>query len=311
MSLEALNQFVLDQVLNEEPEKKQIALLGTFPAAWTPQSPAPASSVSDRLRAIVRIEKTAISSSFSFSQVSDASLTQSTDIYSWLALWLKPTSDSLGDAKVDIIFPATDDHVRKYSPQKSLLVRETPELYASITKPYIDAFPPERTKWVTKILDGESEQEAVLFNCPEYLILPDMKWDLHTLSSLYLVAISRDPTIRSLRDLRVEHVPLLKSIRDNAYEVVRNKWDMGPGSLRMWIHYQPSYYHFHVHIASTGYEGAGFGMAVGQAHLLDDVISLLESTADTGINIFSRMTLTYGLGEQHRLYEPMVNASLK
>jgi len=72
----------------------------------------------------------------------------------------------------------------------------------------------------------------------------------------------------------------------------------------MWIHYQPSYYHFHVHIANANYELSGMGMAVGQAHLLDDVISLLEVNP----NIFEVMTLTYGVGEHHGLYEPMKTA---
>lgn len=75
------------------------------------------------------------------------------------------------------------------------------------------------------------------------------------------------------------HLPLLHSIRANAYDVVQKKWGLGPGTLRMWIHYQPSYYHFHVHIANASYEGAGCGMAVGQAHLLEDVISLVRILA--------------------------------
>lgn len=68
-----------------------------------------------------------------------------------------------------------------------------------------------------------------------------MKWDLITISSLYLVAITQDRTIRSLRDLRKHHVGLLKSIRLEATRVVQAKWGLGNGSLRMFIHYQPSY----------------------------------------------------------------------
>lgn len=71
------------------------------------------------------------------------------------------------------------------------------------------------------------------------------------------------------------HLPLLRSIRAQAYDIVQKKWALGPGTLRMWLHYQPSYYHFHVHIANASYE-AGLGMAVGQAHLLEDVISLVR-----------------------------------
>lgn len=69
----------------------------------------------------------------------------------------------------------------------------------------------------------------------------------------------------------------------------------------------------------------GFGMAVGHAHLLDDIISLvrvlalvwwaflipkmqLELDPDDGPSILERMTLTYGLGEQHGLYPLLTGA---
>ena len=78
--------------------------------------------------------------------------------------------------------------------------------------------------------------------------------------------------------------------------------------------------HFHVHIVNAEYQGL-LGMTVGQAHLLDDIISLvrgtpspsppplsvsqLELSPDDGPCILARMTLTYGLGDQHGLHEAM------
>ena len=98
---------------------------------------------------------------------------------------------------------------------------------------------------VENILNGTSEVEKVLFRDPSpdsgYLILPDMKWDLKTLSSLYLVAISFNRSIRSLRDLKKAHLPMLKSIRREGAKTVHERWGLTPGSLRMFIHYQPSY----------------------------------------------------------------------
>ena len=74
-----------------------------------------------------------------------------------------------------------------------------------------------------------------------YVILPDMKWDLTTLSSLYLVAIAFNRSIRSLRDLTKAHLGMLTNIRREAARVVHERWGLAPGSLRMFIHYQPSY----------------------------------------------------------------------
>ena len=94
-------------------------------------------------------------------------------------------------------------------------------------------------------LSGKSEAEKVLHRAPSpdygYVILPDMKWDLITLQSLYLVAISSSSAIRSLRDLRKIHVPMLRSIRSEATRIVQEKWGLGAGTVRLFVHYQPSY----------------------------------------------------------------------
>jgi m7GpppX diphosphatase len=125
------------------------------------------------------------------------------------------------------------------------MIRETPELYDRIVKPYVAAFPLSRTQWVANILTGVSEADKILHRDPSpelgYVLLPDMKWDLTTVSSLYLVAIALSPTIRSLRDLTRVHLPMLYSIRDNAARIAHEKWHLGPGGLRMFVHYQPSY----------------------------------------------------------------------
>ena len=98
---------------------------------------------------------------------------------------------------------------------------------------------------VEDILAGKSEADKVLFKDPSpdfgYLVLPDMKWDLITVSSLYLVAITFSRTIHSLRDLRKVHLPMLRSIRSVGTRIVKERWGMEPGSVRFFVHYQPSY----------------------------------------------------------------------
>ncbi|KIM43029.1 hypothetical protein M413DRAFT_18208 [Hebeloma cylindrosporum] len=294
-SFSALSQFVFDRVLNEDPLTHSLIILGTLPSP----------DLDNRVRAIVRLEKTALNAADSSKFFGDngiiekVQLEESTDIYTWLFGWLG--EDRERDVKINVICPATDVHIRKYTRQDQIMVHETPALYEKYVKPYISAFPASRTTWVENILKGLSEQSKVLYSCPEFLILPDMKWDLKTIRSLYLVAIIQDRTIRSLRDLRKHHVDLLRSIRIEATRVVQAKWGLGNGSLRMFIHYQPSYYHFHVHIVNANYQG-GLGMTVGQGHLLDDIIALLELDTFEGPGIFERMTLTYGLGDQHGLF---------
>ncbi|KAG5638862.1 hypothetical protein H0H81_009415 [Sphagnurus paluster] len=309
INLEKLNRFRFERVINEDPLTHSLILLGSLPGH------SEVSSDGEHVAAIVKIERTALdpeNASDFFSDkglVKRVALEESTDIYTWLFGWLGEERER--DIKINIICPATQVHIRKYSKQDVFMVRETPKLYETIVKPYIAAFPPARTQWVENILLGLSEQEKVLYSSPEFLILPDMKWDLKTISSLYLLALVQDRSIRSLRDLRRKHVDLLNTIRCESEKVVYEKWGLGKGSLRMYIHYQPSYSedHFHVHIVNANQAGM-MGMSVGQAHLLDDVVSLLEIEPEGGLGIFEKMTLTYGLGDQHGLFDAMRDASL-
>jgi m7GpppX diphosphatase len=144
---------------------------------------------------------------------------------------------------------------------------------------------------VEDVLSGKSEADKVLYDDSDFVLLPDMKWDLKTLSALYLVAIVRDRTVKSLRDLRKVHLKVLKKIQTEAWRVVREKWAVKHGGVVLFVHYQPSYCecsdfsegdiliqlvdHFHVHIVNVNHYGH-MGMRVGQAHLLDDVISLVS-----------------------------------
>jgi m7GpppX diphosphatase len=80
-----------------------------------------------------------------------------------------------------------------------------------------------------------------------------MKWDLKTISSLYLVSIVKDRTIRSMRDLRKCHLGLLKDIRREAALIVYEKWGLGYGSLRIYVHYQPSYCKLGIDITLCSY----------------------------------------------------------
>ncbi|CDO73905.1 hypothetical protein BN946_scf185016.g62 [Trametes cinnabarina] len=274
----SLRQFRFERVLNEDPLTHALTLLGTLPVDGTSDARAPA---------VVRIEKTALTSDNAEQLVSqhlkDTKLLDNTDIYTWLLGWLNPSNER-PDVKINIVHPATEVHIRKYSRQEVAIVHETPQLFQRIVKPYIAAFPPSRTQWVENILNGVSEVEKVLFRDPSpehgYLILPDMKWDLATVSSLYLVAIAFNRNIRSLRDLNKSHLGMLKSIRREAARVAKERWGLGHGSLRMFIHYQPSYY-----IALTSTQ--------------------IECDPDEGPSILERMTFTYALGEQHGLYAPM------
>ncbi|GAN08627.1 actin polymerization protein Bzz1 [Mucor ambiguus] len=218
------------------------------------------------------------------------------NIYGWCMARLESRDP---DTRIKTIYPATDVHIAKYEAQSRVMLVETPEQYESITLPYIKSIPGKRTTWVHNILNGSAEADRVIFHDhdPEngFVILPDMKWDGRN-ETLYWVAISMRSDILSLRSLSSQHVGLLKRLREASYRLVKEKANLSPSQLRLFIHYQPSYYHFHVHITAVAFSDAP-GVVSGQAHLLDTVINNIELYPD----YYQKATIPFVIGEKHPL----------
>ncbi|KAL5637812.1 hypothetical protein ACGC1H_002172 [Rhizoctonia solani] len=304
INLDRLEQFRLDSVLNEDPLSHSISVLGTLPER---------DQEDKRIPAIVQVTKTPIAAEEIkaiqgvFGKLETIG---QNDIYYWVLGWLGEKRSP--DVKITIVENATEAHIRKFTKQSWTMVRESPQLYAEVVKPYISAFPPSRLQWVYNILSHESEADRILFEdpCPTegFIILPDLKWDGVTMSMFYIQAIVHTRDIHSLRDIRKQHLPMLRNIRKQGIKVAQEKYGLSAGQLRFFIHYQPSYYHFHVHIVTLELSGQA-NANVGMAHLLDDVIAMLELEPD-GLSdeqgTFARMTLTYNMGKQHALHDALV-----
>ncbi|XP_053179915.1 m7GpppX diphosphatase [Scomber japonicus] len=197
------------------------------------------------------------------------------DIYSTYRLQPPP---HLNEIKTTVVCPATEKHVKKYQRQESFLVEETGEDYKTITLPYIQkqSF---SVQWVLNILEKKAEADRIVFEDPDkdvgFVLLPDFKWDQKQVDDLYLIAITHQRNIKSLRDLTSDHLPLLQNIFQKGKEAILQRYNLPASKLRVYLHYQPSYYHLHVHFTKLGYEAPGCG--VERAHLLADVIQNLQA----------------------------------
>jgi m7GpppX diphosphatase len=181
------------------------------------------------------------------------------------------------------------------------MIEESYSMYEKVVKPVILSTPKETTTWVDNILAGVSEADKVIYNdqSPEtgFILLPDMKWDQSNLSTLYLQVLVR-PTIHSMRDLNDTHLPLLNNIKHWVPKVVLEKYGVDPSQIRMFFHYQPTYYRLHVHVTHIQFNSLK-GMTVGQAHLLDTVI---DNIANIDKGYYQKCTLHYALGDNHPIY---------
>ncbi|SCU85529.1 LANO_0C04544g1_1 [Lachancea nothofagi CBS 11611] len=233
----------------------------------------------------------------------------SNDIYYWGAGLLKQDLNRNPTAKINLVWPATPVHIRKFEVQSFHVIRETPEIYRKVVEPYIEEMTSEsRLKWVQNILYNGAESDRVVYKdfvegeAPKgFLILPDMKWDGVNLDALYLVALVFRSDIRSLRDLKPEHKPWLIEVLNKIRTVIPACYNYAihPDELRVFVHYQPSYYHFHIHIVNVKHSGLSDSIAAGKAILLEDIIEQLGFLGEDG---FAGRTITYVLGENHDLW---------
>lgn len=189
-----------------------------------------------------------------FSELSDLG---QNDIYTWLLAWfnrsgVKTAPKPDADVKMTLIRPATQVHIDKYSAQRKVMVYETSEMYTQKVLPWIESFPVSRIQWVYNILEHKKEADSILYEDPDpkngFIIVPDLKWDQKTTSSLYIQAIVHNRELRSIRDLTKEHVGMLDKVREQASKVAFEKFGLtgrdesgSEGNVRCFLHYQPSY----------------------------------------------------------------------
>ena len=126
-------QFQAHRTLFSDPRTKSICVLGGFTNTNQQQQ-------GQRGQGIVIAEKQPLTES-SLSHLFSASSPEvqvrkkfQNDVYSQYVLECK--EGGVGEVRVTTVYPATEAHVTKYEAQYCRLVRETPDNYLSITKPF-------------------------------------------------------------------------------------------------------------------------------------------------------------------------------
>ncbi|CAH6719877.1 inactive diphosphatase Dcs2p [[Candida] jaroonii] len=285
-----IKQFKFERLLKSDPQTKQIVVLGTV----------------ENEHAIVTIEKShfLVEGNIEVNDIiNELKLIQNNDVYYWSSSTINQELPDTPGAKVNVIYPATETHIRKYSPQKFHMVLETPEMYENYVVPYIETMKGDRIKWVYNILFEGKESESFVYHDKDletgFVLLPDMKWDRISLDSLYLCTIVNRKDISSVRDLTGDHIEYLKTLKSTILKVTSEKYAIDKDELRLFVHYQPSYYHFHIHVVTVKHPGLGDGINVGKAILLDDIIENLKLSS----SYYQKRTIPYLLGENHGLWK--------
>ncbi|KAF3043979.1 hypothetical protein E8E12_003681 [Didymella heteroderae] len=294
-------KFQLTRLLNSDQAGRRISLLGTI----------------DSQDALLIAERAAFDTTDANMQGFSTSLRNiknlgANDIYAWFLANSNPSASGTDapppDFKINLIYPCTAKHIKKYTKQGLRIVHETPEIYASYVRPYITSQHTKGTlQWVYNILDGLKEQEDVIYREIDpkkgFLLLPDLNWDRKTLSSLHLLGIVERRDIWSVRDLKKSQVAWVRHMREKMLDATVKLYpQLERDQLKLYVHYQPTYYHFHIHIVHVELE-AGTTQATGKALGLENVISQLDGMAGEDEASLADVSLSYHLGERSELWE--------
>jgi Scavenger mRNA decapping enzyme C-term binding len=218
-----------------------------------------------------------------------------------------------GVFKAELICPASDRQVNRAMPSPGLrLVNETPALYKAVTKAYIDGVVSSGSlSWIRNIVEVKKEKERLLHNAERWILNIDTKWRTHpdaltvprsewhqheSVADLYCLGIFKDDGVASLRDLTGDHLPILRQMLEEGSKIIETVYGVPNDQLRIFVHYQPQFYHFHVHYTRLENET---GVQVEKAHLLSDIIQSLEKDPKW----FQEKVLVYKLSLEDKLYK--------
>jgi m7GpppX diphosphatase len=222
------------------------------------------------------------------------------------------TSAKWSSFKAELISPASDRQVARAMPSPGLsMVIETPDLYKLVTKPFIDSIVASGSlSWLENVVTGKKEKERLLHDADDWILNIDTKWRTHpdaltvprsewfrheSIVDLYCLGIIKPKGVASLRDLTEDHIPMLKDMLDNGPKVIASVYGVKVDQLRIFVHYQPQFYHFHVHFTRLENDT---GAQAEKAHLLADIIQNLEMDSE----YYQKRTMTCKLSLKDKLY---------
>ena len=129
---------------------------------------------------------------------------------------------------------------------KKRIITETYQEYLS----FIDKYDMEKDRWIYNIIYGKSEQESILYADDKCIVIPTYVWDSKNIDKLHILCLPTDITIRCIRSLTNQHIDLLEHMKKQTIDTIQKFYTLDETRLKIFIHYEPSTYHFHIHFVN-------------------------------------------------------------
>lgn len=165
-----------------------------------------------------------------------------------------------------LIYPATESHIKKYVQKYKYCTESFNE--------YLGSADFLKISWLHNIIINRDVKEKVYIETDDYVVIADYKWNQKLMDQLYLLLIFKADSLKSIRNLDGNHLPLLRDVKKTAYELGET-FGLSRDQICLFFHYRPSYFKLHLHIVNIKASLCNVG-SLSRVILLDDVIMNLE-----------------------------------
>ena len=86
-------------------------------------------------------------------------------------------------------------------------------------------------------MEGKKEKEGRVFENELFMLNKDWEFNDGDIETLYCLAMPMQRDLLTIRDLKMEHLPLLKSMRDESLKAIEAKFGVKAANVRSFFHY--------------------------------------------------------------------------
>lgn len=102
-------------------------------------------------------------------------------------------------------------------------------------------------KWIYDIIDKNSNTNKILYENKNFVLVMRRQMKPDKISTFHLLAFPKDKTIKSIRDLEPDHIPLLKNMVKKSKEYIKKNYCFEEDQVEAHFHYPPTVLLLHIH----------------------------------------------------------------
>lgn len=146
-----------------------------------------------------------------------------------------------------------------------------------------------QTTWIYDIIDTNTgnSKNRLLLSHNEFVLVSEMDMKNDDMTTFHLLAFPKDKSIKSIRDLTAEHIPLLREIVDQSKQYIINHYNIDINEIEAHCHYPPGVLLLHIHfeLVNNNISNRGKCRRPLREHSINEIIENLSIFSEYYKNI--------------------------